>query len=411
MAGALSHIRVLDLSRILAGPWAGQLLADMGADVIKVERPGSGDDTRGWGPPFIADEAGNLTSVAAYYLCANRNKQSITVDISAPAGQELIRELVKHSDVLLENYKVGGLRQYGLDYEALRAINPKLIYCSITGFGQDGPYAQRAGYDFLVQGLGGLMSLTGVPNGEPGASPMKVGVALTDVLTGLYATSAILAALTHRDREGFRAGGGQHIDLSLLDVQVACLANQATSYLATGVSPARLGNTHPSIVPYQEFPTSDGHMILAIGNDGQFRRFCESAGCAELASDTRFATNKARVENRAVLIPLLKQKTVTKTTAEWIAQLESEAVPCGPINSVAEVFADPQVRARAMLVKMPHAVAGTVSLAGNPIKFSDTPVDYRQAPPALGEHTAQVLERVLGLDKDKIAALSDAGVI
>jgi crotonobetainyl-CoA:carnitine CoA-transferase CaiB-like acyl-CoA transferase len=411
MTGALSHIRVLDLSRILAGPWAGQLLADMGADVIKVERPITGDDTRGWGPPFLSDDAGRTTDIAAYYLCANRNKQSITVDITCKEGQELIRDLARHSDVLLENYKVGGLRQYGLDYESLCKVNPKLIYCSITGFGQNGPYAQRAGYDFLVQGLGGLMSLTGVPDGEAGAGPMKAGVALTDVLTGLYAASAILGALAFRDREGFRAGEGQHIDLSLLDVQVACLANQATSYLATGISPIRLGNSHPSIVPYQEFPTADGHMILAIGNDGQFRRFCEHAGCADLAADQRFETNKARVEHRSILIPLLKQKTVLKTTAEWVATLEAAGVPCGPINSLADVFADPQVLARNMLVKMPHPVSGAVSLVASPIKFSATPVEYNHAPPDLGQHTVQVLERVLGFDKDRIASLSASGAI
>jgi len=411
MAGALSHIRVLDLSRILAGPWAGQALADMGADVIKVERPAAGDDTRSWGPPFMRDPHGDTTDTAAYFLSANRNKQSITIDISSAAGQELVRELARHSDVLLENYKVGGLQQYGLDYDSLRQVNPKLVYCSITGFGQTGPYAQRAGYDFLVQGLGGLMSLTGVPDGEPGAGPMKVGVALTDVLTGLYATSSILAALAHRDREGFRAGEGQHIDLSLLDVQVACLANQASSYLATGSAPKRLGNAHPSIVPYQDFPTADGYMILAIGNDGQFRRFCESAGCADIAVDPRFATNTARVENRAVLIPLLKAKTVERNTADWIALLESKGVPCGPINSLAEVFADPQIQYRQALVKMPHASLGEVSLVANPVKFSATPVEYRQAPPDLGEHTAQVLKRVLELDDAQIAELRRSEVI
>ncbi|HVL75223.1 MAG TPA: CaiB/BaiF CoA-transferase family protein, partial [Noviherbaspirillum sp.] len=350
MAGALSHIRVLDLSRILAGPWAGQILADLGADVIKVERPGSGDDTRGWGPPFLKDREGNPTDVAAYYLCANRNKRSIAVDITRPEGQAVIRALAAQSDVVLENFKVGGLKQYGLDYDSLKALNPRLIYCSITGFGQTGPYAARAGYDFLIQGMGGLMSLTGLPDGEPGGGPMKVGVALTDVLTGLYAATAVLAALAHRDQ----GGKGQHIDLALLDVQVACLANQALNYLTTGASPKRLGNSHPSIVPYQDFPTADGYMILAIGNDGQFARFCEVAGCPELAADSRFATNKGRVENRSVLIPLLRQKTVFRTTAEWVAALESVAVPCGPINTLAEVFADPQVVARGLKVEMSH---------------------------------------------------------
>jgi crotonobetainyl-CoA:carnitine CoA-transferase CaiB-like acyl-CoA transferase len=411
MAGALSHLRVLDLSRILAGPWAGQALADMGADVIKVERPGSGDDTRGWGPPFVSGLDGAPTGIAAYYLSANRNKQSIAIDIRTEAGQVLVRELARHSDVLIENYKVGGLAQYGLDYASLRTVNPKLVYCSITGFGQTGPYAPRAGYDFLVQGLGGLMSLTGVPDGEPGAGPMKVGVAVTDILTGLYATSAILAALAHRDRDGLRSGDGQHIDLALLDVQVATLANQASSYLATGVAPGRLGNAHPSIVPYQAFPTADGHMILAIGNDGQFQRFCDSAGCPELGADPRFATNRARVEHRAELIPLLERATTRKPTADWVALLESKSVPCGPINSLADVFADPQVRARSMRVEMAHPQAGTVALAANPIRFSATPIEYRQAPPALGEHGADVLRRVLGLDERAIAALRSSNVI
>ncbi len=412
MPGALSHIRVLDLSRILAGPWAGQALADMGAEVIKVERPGSGDDTRGWGPPFLGGADG-AAGVASYFLSANRNKQSLTIDIATAAGQELVRELARRSDVLLENYKVDGLRQYGLDYEALRAINPQLVYCSITGFGQTGPYAPRAGYDFLIQGLGGLMSLTGVPDGEPGAGPVKTGVALTDILTGLYATSAILAALAWRDRDGLRRGEGQHIDLALLDVQVACLANQASAYLATGQAPERMGNAHPSIVPYQAFPTRDGHMILAIGNDGQFARFCACAGLTGLAADPRFSSNRARVAHRAELIPLLAACTVGRSTADWIALLESQAVPCGPINSVAEVFADPQVQARGMRIDLPHAgvAAGQVALAASPIKFSATPVAYRQAPPGLGEHTDSVLERVLGLDQEARDALRAAHVI
>lgn len=411
MAGALSHIRVLDLSRILAGPWAGQILADLGADVIKVERPGAGDDTRGWGPPYVKDAAGQDTDVAAYFLCANRNKQSIAIDITQPAGQEVIRALAAQCDVVLENFKVGGLRQYGLDYDSLKAVNPKLIYCSITGFGQDGPYAPRAGYDFLIQGLGGLMSLTGLPDGEAGGGPMKAGVALTDILTGLYAATSILAALAHRDEHGFRSGKGQHIDLALLDVQVACLANQAMNYLATGKSPVRLGNSHPSIVPYQDFPTADGYMILAVGNDGQFSRLCETAGCAELAKDPRFATNKARVENRAVLIPLLKQKTVLRPTSEWITLLETAGVPCGPINSLADVFADPQVVARGLQVEMPHPQAGKVSLVASPIRLSETPVEYRNPPPALGEHTAAVLQRLLAMDEKAIGDLRTANVI
>ena len=406
MAGALSHIRVLDLSRILAGPWAGQILADLGADVIKVERPGPGDDTRGWGPPWIKDDQGQDTSVAAYYLCANRNKRSITVDITQPEGQDIVRRLAAQSDVVLENFKLGGLKQYGLDYDSLKAVNPRLVYCSITGFGQDGPYAPRAGYDFLIQGLGGLMSITGRPDGEPGAGPMKVGVALTDILTGLYATNAVLAALAWREQ----SGEGQYIDMALLDVQVACLANQAMNYLATGSNPRRMGNAHPSIVPYQDFPTGDGHMILAIGNDGQFARFCEVAGRPELAADVRFATNRARVENRAELIPLLNEITATRTTAEWIAQLEARAVPCGPINGLAEVFADPQVQARGLAVKMPHPEAGEVPLVASPIRLSKTPVEYRRAPPLVGEHTDEILAD-LGVDAAGIAGLRERGVV
>lgn len=406
MAGALSHIRVLDLSRILAGPWAGQILADLGADVIKVERPGPGDDTRGWGPPWIKDDQGQDTSVAAYYLCANRNKRSITVDITQPEGQDIVRRLAAQSDVVLENFKLGGLKQYGLDYDSLKAVNPRLVYCSITGFGQDGPYAPRAGYDFLIQGLGGLMSITGRPDGEPGAGPMKVGVALTDILTGLYATNAVLAALAWREQ----SGEGQYIDMALLDVQVACLANQAMNYLATGSNPRRMGNAHPSIVPYQDFTTADGHMILAIGNDGQFARFCEVAGRPELAADARFATNRARVENRAELIPLLNEITATRTTAEWIAQLEARAVPCGPINGLAEVFADPQVQARGLAVKMPHPEAGEVPLVASPIRLSKTPVEYRRAPPLVGEHTDEILAD-LGVDATGIAGLRERGVV
>ncbi|MCK2125648.1 CoA transferase [Thauera aromatica] len=407
MPGALSHLRVLDLSRILAGPWAGQMLADLGADVIKVERPGVGDDTRGWGPPWLKDEQGAETSVAAYYLCANRNKRSITIDITRPEGQALVRKLAAESDVVLENFKAGGLKQYGLDYDSLKAVNPRLVYCSITGFGQDGPYAPRAGYDFLIQGLGGLMSLTGRPDGEEGGGPMKVGVALTDILTGLYATNAVLAALAWRDK----SGEGQYIDLALLDVQIACLANQAMNYLATGQNPKRLGNAHPNIVPYQDFPTADGYMILAIGNDGQFARFCEAAGQPALAVDPRFATNRARVENRAVLIPLLKKLTVERNTGDWIAMLEALAVPCGPINTLADVFADPQVVARGMKVTMPHPAAGSVPQVASPMKLSATPVDYRLPPPMLGEHTEAILAGTLGLDAETIAGLRASGVV
>lgn len=405
--GALSHIRVLDLSRVLAGPWAGQILADLGADVIKVERPGNGDDTRSWGPPFLKDPAGENTSEAAYYLSANRNKQSVTIDFTLPEGQKLVRELAARSDIVIENFKVGGLAAYGLDYATLKAVNPRLIYCSITGFGQSGPYARRAGYDFMIQGLGGLMSLTGRPEGEEGAGPVKVGVALTDILTGLYSTSAMLAALAHRDQSGI----GQHIDMALLDVQVACLANQAMNYLTTGNAPRRLGNAHPNIVPYQDFPTADGDFILTVGNDSQFRKFAEVAGQAQWADDPRFRTNKLRVTHRAELIPLIRQVTVFKTTAQWVEALEAAGVPCGPINDLAQVFADPQVRARGLAIEMPHALGGSVAQVASPIRLSETPVEYRRAPPLLGEHTQEVLQNILGLKAEEVMALREAGVL
>lgn len=405
--GALSHLRVLDLSRVLAGPWAGQILADLGAEVIKVERPGNGDDTRAWGPPFLKDAYGESTGEAAYYLSANRNKQSVTIDFTKPQGQQLVRELAAKSDILIENFKVGGLEAYGLDYASLKVLNPDLIYCSITGFGQTGPYAKRAGYDFMVQGLGGLMSLTGRPEGDEGAGPVKVGVALTDILTGLYSTVAILAALAHRQHDG----GGQHIDMALLDVQVACLANQAMNYLTTGVATQRLGNAHPNIVPYQDFPTADGDFILTVGNDSQFRKFAEVAGRPEWVDDPRFATNKLRVANRSELVPLIRQATVFKTTAQWVAQLEAVGVPCGPINDLAQVFADPQVQARGLAMQLPHVLAGLVPQVASPIRLSKTPVEYRNAPPLLGEHTRQVLEQVLGLKAATVEALRRSGVV
>lgn len=405
--GALSHVRVLDLSRVLAGPWAGQILADLGADVIKVERPLKGDDTRAWGPPFLKDAEGGDTSEAAYYLSANRNKQSVTIDFTRPEGQQLVRELAAQSDIVIENFKVGGLAAYGLDYAALKAINPRLIYCSITGFGQTGPYAARAGYDFMIQGLGGLMSLTGRANAEEGAGPVKAGVALTDILTGLYATVAVLAALAHRDLHGV----GQHVDMALLDVQVACLANQAMNYLTTGAAPRRLGNAHPNIVPYQDFPTADGDFILTVGNDNQFRRFAAVAGQPQWADDPRFATNAARVANRALLIPLIRQATVFKTTAEWVEVLEQAGVPCGPINDLAQVFADPQVLARELAISLPHALAGSVPQVASPLRLSETPVEYRRAPPLLGEHTEEVLARLLGMSTAQVAQLRAAGVV
>ena len=405
-AAPLSHLRILDLSRVLAGPWCSQLLADLGAEVIKIERPGSGDETRAWGPPYLKDAEGRDTTEAAYYLAINRNKESVTLDLAHPEGQKIVRDLAMKCDVVLENYKVGGLRKYGLDYESLARLNPRLIYCSITGFGQDGPYAARAGYDFLIQGMGGLMSVTGRADGESGAGPQKVGVALTDILTGLHAAVGILAALAHRER----TGEGQHIDVALLDVQVACLANQALNYLASGTPPRRMGNAHPNIVPYQDFPTADGDMILAVGNDAQFARFCAIAGHPEWAVDARFATNAARVNHRAELIPLLRQATVMKTTAAWIEALEAAAVPCGPINDLAGVFADPQVRHRGMRIDLPHPLAGSAPQVANPLRLSATPVEYRNAPPLLGQDTEAVL-RKLGHDDAAIAALRAAGVI
>ncbi|MCY1358840.1 Acetyl-CoA:oxalate CoA-transferase [compost metagenome] len=398
---------MLDLSRVLAGPWSGQILADLGAEVIKVERPGSGDDTRAWGPPFLKGSDGRDTSEAAYFLSANRNKQSVTVDFTRPEGQKLVRELAAKSDILIENFKVGGLAAYGLDYESLKAINPRLIYCSITGFGQFGPYAKRAGYDFMIQGLGGLMSITGRADQEEGAGPVKVGVALTDILTGLYSSVAMLAALASRDI----TGKGQHIDMALLDVQVACLANQAMNYLTTGNPPRRLGNAHPNIVPYQDFPTADGNFILTVGNDSQFRKFCEVAGHREWADDPRFSTNKARVAHRAELIPMIRQVTVFKTTAEWVSALEAVGVPCGPINDLAAVFADPQVQARGLRVELEHPLAGVVPQVASPLRLSETPVEYRMPPPLLGEHTQEVLQRVLGLAAEQVEALRKADVI
>jgi crotonobetainyl-CoA:carnitine CoA-transferase CaiB-like acyl-CoA transferase len=403
----LAGIKVLDLSRVLAGPWAGQLLADLGADVVKVERPGQGDDTRHWGPPFLKDEQGRDTTEAAYFQCANRNKRSLSVDMAHPQGAALIRRLAGQADVLLENFKVGGLAQYGLDAATLCAANPRLVYCSITGFGQTGPYAQRAGYDFLIQGLGGLMSVTGRSEAEDGAGPQKVGVALVDVMTGLYATIAVQGALAERAR----SGQGQHIDLALLDVQVATLANQAASYLIAGKVPQRMGNAHPTIVPYQDFPTADGDMILAIGNDGQFARLCAALGHAEWATDERFATNPQRVQHRAALMPLLRQATVMKTTAQWIEQLESQAVPCGPINRIDQVFADPQVQARGLRVDLPHPLAGTLPLVANPIRYSATPVVMDRAPPLLGQHSNEVLGDWLGLGGDACAQLREDRVI
>lgn len=399
--GALSHIRVLDLTRVLAGPWCAQTLADFGADVIKVERPGAGDDTRHWGPPYLKDAEGADTAEAAYYLAANRNKRSVTIDIATPEGQRIVRELAAQSDVVLENYKVGQLKKYGLDYDALRAVKPDLVYCSVTGFGQTGPYAHRAGYDFIVQGIGGFMSITGERDGEPGGGPQKAGVAIADLATGLYSTIAVLAALAHRDR----TGEGQYIDMALLDVQVALLANMNTNFLASGKPPVRWGNAHPNIVPYQTFQTSDGWIIVAVGNDGQFRKFVEAGGRPELADDERFATNPSRVRHRDTLVPILAEMVKARGKADWIGALEAAGVPCGPINDLDEVFDNEQVVARGMQVALPHPCGADVKLVRNPIRMSATPPDARTAPPLLGAQTEEVLRDMLGYDDERIAAL------
>ena len=405
--GALSHIRVLDLSRVLAGPWCAQNLADLGAEVIKVERPQSGDDTRHWGPPFAKDRLGNDTSESAYYISINRNKKSITLDISTPEGQEIVRGLVAQSDVVIENYKVGQLAKYGLDYESLLKIKPNLIYCSITGFGQTGPYQHRAGYDFILQGMGGFMSITGEADHLPGGGPQKAGVAIVDLFTGMYASSAILAAVIHRDR----SGEGQYIDMALLDTQVAMLANISSNYLCSGVSPHRWGNAHPNVVPYQTFQTSDSWIIVAVGNDGQFRHFVQVGGREHLADDPRFANNPARIENRAALIPLLAEMVKEKTKEQWISLLESAGVPCGPINNLQEVFENEQVIARGIELHVPHPRAGTMKLVASPMRLSKTPVEVRMPPPLLGEHTDEVLRSDLNLTIQEIAHLRSKGVI
>ncbi|MCA8064597.1 CaiB/BaiF CoA transferase family protein [Burkholderia sp. AU38729] len=399
--GALSHIRVLDLTRVLAGPWCAQTLADFGADVIKVERPRAGDDTRHWGPPYLKDADGADTAEAAYYLAANRNKRSVTVDIATPEGQQIVRELAAQSDVVLENYKVGQLKKYGLDYDALRAVKPDLVYCSVTGFGQTGPYAHRAGYDFIIQGIGGFMSITGERDGAPGGGPQKAGVAIADLATGLYSTVAVLAALAHRDR----TGEGQYIDMALLDVQVALLANMNTNFLASGKPPVRWGNAHPNIVPYQTFQTRDGWIIVAVGNDGQFRKFVEAGGRPELADDERFATNPSRVRHRDTLVPILAEMVKARDKADWIGALEAAGVPCGPINDLDEVFDNEQVVARGMQVSLPHPCGADAKLVRNPIRMSATPPEARTAPPLLGAQTDDVLRDMLGYDDTKIAAL------
>ena len=397
---SLAGLKVLELARVLAGPWAGQVLADLGADVVKVESP-DGDDTRGWGPPFVDHSDGGAD--AAYFHATNRGKRSIAIDFRSVDGQAIVRALARRSDVLIENFKVGGLRRFGLDYQSLRAENPRLVYCSISGFGQDGPYAHRAGYDFIIQAMGGIMDLTGAADGEP----QKSGVAFADIFTGLYATIAIEAALIARER----TGEGQHIDMALLDTQVGVLANQAMNYLVSGRAPRRMGNAHPNIVPYQTFPAADGDIILTIGNDGQFARFCEVAGRPEWASDERYATNAARVANRDTLIPALRQTTVMKTTAEWLRLLEEAGVPGGPVNTIEQVFQDPQVQHRGLRIDLSHPLTKSVPLVGSPLRLSGSPVRYASAPPLLGEHTGDVLSQVLGLDAAAIEQLRRDGVI
>ena len=405
--GALSHIRVLDLSRVLAGPWCAQNLADLGADVIKVERPGVGDDTRHWGPPFVKDVSGNDTLETAYFICINRNKRSITVDISKPEGQEIIRQLAKESDVVIENYKVGDLAKYGLDYESLKKVKSDLIYCSITGFGQNGPYAHRPGYDFIIQGMGGFMSVTGEADDFPGASPQKAGVAIADIFTGMYATTAILAAVVHRDQTGH----GQYIDMALLDTQIAVMANVSSAYLCSDKVPRRWGNASPIIVPYQTFPTSDGWIIVAVGNDGQFKHFVTAGGEAHLAENPLYINNPLRVENRKSLISLLEVMTRRKTKAEWISLLEAANVPCGPINNFEEVFDNERVKARGVQINVPHPTAGNMKLVASPMRLSETPVEVRMAPPTLGQHTNEILKERLSLDPQAIAILQEKGII
>ncbi len=397
----LANIRVLDLTRVLAGPWCTQNLADLGADVIKVERPGSGDDTRGWGPPYLKDQHGTDTSEAAYYLSANRNKRSLALDFTSEAGREVILALAAKADILVENYKVGGLKKYGLDYDSLKQINPRLIYCSITGFGQTGPYATRPGYDYIIQGMGGLMSITGEHDDLPGGGPQKAGVAVSDLMTGMYSTVAILAALNERHSSGL----GQHIDMALLDCQVAMLANQNLNYMTSGQAPRRAGNAHQNLVPYQVFEVEDGHLILAVGNDTQFAAFCRLINMPELSEDDRYRKNAGRVVNRESLIPLLATVMKTRKRDVWLADLEASNIPAGPINTIDQVYEDPQVIARQMKLELPHPAAGTTPMTASPMRFSDTPIQYRNAPPMLGQHSEAILKEELGWSDEKIAAL------
>jgi crotonobetainyl-CoA:carnitine CoA-transferase CaiB-like acyl-CoA transferase len=407
MPGPLSHIRALDLSRVLAGPWCGQNLADLGAEVIKIERPGTGDDSRAFGPPWLKDRAGKDTRESAYFASANRGKKSVTVNLSKPQGQNIVRELARQSDVLIENYKVGDLARYRLGYDDLKSINPRIVYCSVTGFGQTGPYRERPGYDFMIQGMGGVMSITGERDDLPGGGPQRVGIPIADIMTGMYATVAICAALAHRER----SGAGQHLDLALLDTQVGILANQGMNYLATGVPPGRIGNAHPNIVPYQPFKTRDGDVILACGNDNLFGKFCEVAGCQALARDPRFSTNSKRVENREAITRLLAEIFAQRTTKEWCDALEAAGVPNGPINNLEQVFEEPQVAARGMKFELEHPLAGKVPLIASPMKFSGTPLEHKAAPPTLGQHTEEVLRGVLRMEEAAIAKLRADGVI
>jgi crotonobetainyl-CoA:carnitine CoA-transferase CaiB-like acyl-CoA transferase len=393
MAGPLSHIRVLDLSRIMAGPWAGQILADLGADVVKVERPGVGDDTRGWGPPFLKDRAGAETREAGYFLCVNRGKRSITLELDKPEGQRVVHALAARSDIVLENFKAGTLARFGLGYDQLKAVNPRLIYCSITGFGQTGPRRDVAAYDFMIQAMCGLMSVTGEPDDKPGGCPEKVGVPIVDIMSGMYAVISVLAALARRNE----TGRGDYVDIGMLDVGVSFLANQAMNYLVSGRAPRRTGNAHPNIQPQDVFATRDGHMVLVVGNDGQFAKCCEVLDRPEWAADERFAKNSGRVRNRAELNALIAEVLRGKDTANWVTALEARGVPCGPINTVPQVLADEQVRHRGMLVDIPHPLAGTVPQVASPMRFADAPLSYERAPPLLGQHTAEIL-RELGIE-------------
>ena len=407
MAGPLSHIRVIDLSRVLAAPWTGQNLADLGAEVIKIERPKTGDDSRAFGPPWLKDAAGKDTTESAYFASANRGKKSVTVNLSKPEGQDIVRRIAARCDVLLENYKFGDLARYGLGYEDLRKINPRLIYCSVTGFGQTGPYAERPGYDFMIQGMAGLMSITGERDDLPGGGQQKAGIPIGDIITGMYASVAVCAALAHREK----SGAGQHLDLALLDSLAAILSNQGGNYLATGVPPGRLGNAHPNIVPYQTFKTADGDIILACGNDNLFRKFCEVAGCQPLADDPRFVTNGKRVENRVEITRLLSDIIGKRTTRDWVEALEAAGVPNGPINNLKQVFEEPQAVARGLRIELDHPLAGKVSLVRSPMRFSETPLEHKTPPPTLGQHTDEVLRGLLTMSEEEVGRLRAAGVV